>query len=139
MPDREDRVAEKHARPRETHDLVHLLAHVPRVAVDRAFLARGFLFAVRAFDEPVARVVEQGLAPRAQLAIPRPDVERMRLAPDVDHRLDRPLLAAEARRREKGVLEFLRDHAHPAILSHPAPPVADAGVSSATTRASVLP
>src|ERR1035437_1640488 len=112
VPDREDGVAEEHARTREAHDLVHLLAHIPRVAVDRALLARGLLLAVRALEEPVARVLEQLLAPRAQLSMARADVERVGLAPNVEHRLDRALLAAETRCGEEEGLVILWNGAH---------------------------
>src|SRR5271169_1333791 len=108
MPERESGMAEEHAGPREAHDLVHLLALFPRVAMDGTALARGLLFAVRALEEPVARVVEQALAPRAQPAGTRAGVEGMRVAPDVEHRLDRALLAAETGCREGDVLHGAR-------------------------------
>ena len=122
-------MAEKHAGACEAHDLVHLRALVPRVAVDRAIPARGLLFAVRALEEPVARVVEEGFAARAQLALARANVEEVRRAPDVEHRLDRALLPPEARRHEKSVLVFLRDRAHGEMLPEGALPVADADAS----------
>ena len=122
-------MAEEHAGTGETHDIVHLLALFPRVTVDGALLARGLLFAVRALEEPVARVVEEGFAARAQLAVARANVEEMRLTPDVEHRFDRALLPPEARCHEKGVLVLLRNRAHGEMLPESALPVADADAS----------
>src|ERR1700690_2297314 len=47
-------------------------------------------------------------------------MEGMRLTPEVEHRLDRALLAAESKRGEQDVLDFPGDKTHGEILWQPA-------------------